>query len=65
LAPGGNRLGLLKLKGQLKKGTKVPMTLEFEKAGRVAVSFDVLAPASKGPAAPKAPAPADDGKMKK
>jgi len=52
LAPGGHRLGLLKLKGALKKGTKVPMTLEFEKAGRVDVAFDVLSPAAKGPAAP-------------
>ena len=67
LAPGGNRLGLLKLKSQLKKGTKVSMTLQFEKAGQVAVSFDVLGPAAKGPVAPKASAntAADDGKMKK
>jgi copper(I)-binding protein len=64
LAPGGNRLGLLKLKSALKKGSKVAMTLQFEKAGQVAVSFDVFSPASKGPAAPKA-SPADDGKMKK
>jgi copper(I)-binding protein len=60
LAPGGNRLGLMKLKSQLKKGTTVSMTLEFEKAGKVAVSFDVLSPAATGPAPPKA-----DGKMKK
>jgi len=66
MAPGGgNRLGLLKLKGALKKGTKVSMTLEFEKAGRVDVAFEVLGPAAKGPVAPKASAPADDGKMKK
>jgi hypothetical protein len=38
----------------------VSMTLEFEKAGKVAVSFDVLSPAATGPAPPKA-----DGKMKK
>ena len=63
LAPGGNRLGLQKLKSQLKKGAKVSMTLTFEKAGQVAVSFDVLSPAAKGPVAPKASA--DDGKMKK
>jgi copper(I)-binding protein len=56
---------LLKLKGALKKGTKVSMTLEFEKAGRVDVAFEVLGPAAKGPVAPKASAPADDGKMKK
>jgi copper(I)-binding protein len=63
LAPGGHRLGLLKLKSPLKKGTKVPMTLEFEKAGKVVVSFDVLGPAAKGPAAPKASP--DDSKIKK
>jgi periplasmic copper chaperone A len=67
LAPGGNRLGLQKLKSPLKKGTKVSMTLEFEKAGQVAVSFEVLGPAAKGPAAPKASpnTAADDSKMKK
>jgi len=67
LAPGGYRLGLLKLKSALKKGTKVAMTLQFEKAGQVNVPFDVLGPAAKGPPAPK-PSPnsgADDSKMKK
>jgi hypothetical protein len=39
------------------------MTLEFEKAGPVVVAFDVLGPAAKGPAVPKASA--DDSKMKK
>jgi copper(I)-binding protein len=63
LAPGGYRLGLQKLKSPLKKGTKVPMTLESEKAGPVVVAFDVLGPAAKGPAAPKASA--DDSNMKK
>jgi copper(I)-binding protein len=66
MAPGGgNRLGLLKLKSALKKGTTVSMTLEFEKAGRVAVAFDVLSPAAKGPLVPKTSAPADGGKAKK
>ncbi len=68
LAPGGYRLALLKLKSQLKKGTKVSMTLEFEKAGQVTVSFDVLGAAAKGPAAAPKALPnsgADDGKMKK
>ena len=63
LAPGGYFLSLLNLKGPLKNGTKVPVTLEFEKAGRVTVSFDVLGAASKGPAAPKG-SPADDNKKK-
>lgn len=65
LAPGGYRLALMKLKSPLKKGTKVPMTLQFEKAGQVTVPFDVLGPAAKGPAAPKANSAADDSKMKK
>jgi copper(I)-binding protein len=68
MAPGGYRLAMLRLKSQLKKGTKVSMTLEFEKAGQVTVSFDVLGPAAKGPAAaPKAlpNSTADDSKMKK
>jgi periplasmic copper chaperone A len=62
LAPGGYFLALEKLKNPLKKGTKVSITLQFEKAGKIDVPFDVLSAASKGPAAPK---PADDGKMKK
>ncbi|MDE2378827.1 copper chaperone PCu(A)C [Bradyrhizobium sp.] len=53
LAPGGYRLGLVNVKTRLKKGTKLPLTLQFEKAGAVAVSFDVLAASSKGPALPK------------
>jgi periplasmic copper chaperone A len=68
LAPGGYKLALLKLKSQLKKGTKVSMTLEFEKAGKVTVPFDVLGPAAKGPAAaPKAllNSGTDDSKIKK
>ena len=67
LAPGGYRLALLKLKSPLKKGTKVAMTLQFEKAGQVNVPFDVLGPAAKGPAAPKAlpNSGTDDSKMKK
>jgi periplasmic copper chaperone A len=63
LAPGGYYLALLNLKSPLKKGTKLPITLQFEKAGKVDVASDVLSPSSKGPVAPKA-AP-DDGKMKK
>ncbi|HEX7530085.1 MAG TPA: copper chaperone PCu(A)C [Pyrinomonadaceae bacterium] len=67
LAPGGYRLALLKLKSPLKKGTKVPMMLQFEKAGQVNVPFDVLGPAAKGAVAPKAlpNSGADDSKMKK
>ena len=35
LAPGGYHLMLMDLKTPLKQGDKVPLTLEFEKAGKV------------------------------
>jgi copper(I)-binding protein len=41
LAPGGYHLMMMDLKGPLKKGDKVPMTLTFEKAGDVKVTFDI------------------------
>ncbi len=41
LAPGGYHLMMFNLKGPLKQGDKVPVTLEFEKAGKVQVSLDV------------------------
>lgn len=41
LVPGGNHLMLQELKGPFKQGDKVPVTLQFEKAGKVAVSLDV------------------------
>jgi len=50
LAPGGLHLMLMNLKGPLKQGEKLPMTLEFEKAGKVQVSFDVEAAGASGPA---------------
>lgn len=50
-APGGYHLMLMDLKGALKQGDKVPVTLEFEKAGKVKVSFDVQGVGAKGPAA--------------
>jgi len=49
LAPGGYHLMLLNLKGPLKKGEKLPVTLEFEKAGKVTVSFDVEGVGAQGP----------------
>ena len=64
LAPHGIHLTLSHLKTQMKRGTTVPMTLEFEKAGKVTVSFDVLSAASTGPVAPKASAQ-NDSKTKK
>ena len=41
LAPGGYHLMMMELKGPLKKGDKVPVTLTFEKAGDVKVTFDI------------------------
>ena len=50
LAPGGYHLMLMDLKGPLKQGDKVPVTLEFEKAGKVNVSFDVQGVGAQAPA---------------
>ena len=41
LAPGGLHLMLMGLKNPLKEGGKVPLTLQFEKAGKVDVTLDV------------------------
>ena len=49
LAPGGNHLMLQELKGPFKQGDKVPVTLQFEKAGKVNVSLDVQAVGAQGP----------------
>jgi len=50
LAPGGFHLMIMDLKGPFKQGDKVPMTLEFEKAGKVALSFDVQGVGAQAPA---------------
>jgi periplasmic copper chaperone A len=50
LAPGGYHLMLMDLKSQLKQGDKVPLTLEFEKAGKVALSLDVQGVGAQAPA---------------
>ncbi|MGY4504688.1 copper(I)-binding protein [Bradyrhizobium sp. GM24.11] len=49
LAPGGNHLMLQDLKGPFKEGEKVPVTLEFEKAGKVVVSLDVQGVGAQAP----------------
>jgi len=49
LAPGGYHLMLQDLKGPLKQGEKVPVTLEFEKAGKVVVSLDVQGVGAQAP----------------
>ena len=50
LAPGGYHLMLFDLKSPLKQGDKVPVTLEFEKAGKVKLSLDVQGVGAQGPA---------------
>jgi copper(I)-binding protein len=50
LAPGGYHLMLLDLKSPLKQGDKLPVTLEFEKAGKVSLSLDVQGIGAQGPA---------------
>ncbi|WP_316175248.1 copper chaperone PCu(A)C [Bradyrhizobium sp. SZCCHNRI1073] len=49
LAPGGYHLMLMDLKSPLKQGDKLPVTLEFEKAGKVSVTLEVQAVGAKGP----------------
>ncbi|WP_257165071.1 copper chaperone PCu(A)C [Bradyrhizobium sp. SRS-191] len=49
LAPGGYHLMMMDLKSPLKQGDKLPLTLEFEKAGKVAVTLDVQGVGAKGP----------------
>jgi copper(I)-binding protein len=49
-APGGYHLMLFDLKSPLKQGDKLPVTLEFEKAGKVKLSFDVQGVGAQGPA---------------
>lgn len=48
-APGSYHLMLEELKGPLKQGDKVPVTLQFEKAGKVAVTLDVQGVGAQAP----------------
>src|SRR4029079_12729624 len=50
LAPGGLHLMLMDLKSALKQGDKVPLTLEFEKAGKAALSLDMQGVGAQAPA---------------
>src|SRR3984885_6859567 len=50
LAPGGYHLMMFDLKSPLKQGDKLPLTLDFEKAGKVKLSLDVEGVGAKGPA---------------
>jgi copper(I)-binding protein len=49
LAPGGYHLMMFDLKSPLKQGDKVPVTLEFEKAGKVKLAFEVVGIGAQGP----------------
>jgi periplasmic copper chaperone A len=63
LAPGGFHLMLFDLKGPLKQGDKVPVTLEFEKAGKVKLSLEVQGVGAQAPAGAGQPAGHDMKKM--
>ena len=60
LAPGGYHLMLMDLKAPLKQGDKVPLTLEFEKAGNVNLPFEVQGVGAQAPAG----ADNSDGQMR-
>jgi copper(I)-binding protein len=60
LAPGGYHLMMQDLKGSLKQGDKLPVTLQFEKAGKVQVTFAIQ---GVGAQAPGGAAPMDMKKM--
>lgn len=49
LAPGGYHIMFMDLKSGLKEGDKLPVTLQFEKAGTVNVTFDVQGVGAKAP----------------
>ncbi|MBL8592466.1 MAG: DUF1775 domain-containing protein [Devosia sp.] len=50
LKPGGLHIMFMQLKQPLVQGTRIPLTLTFEKAGSVEVELSVESPAAKGPA---------------
>jgi periplasmic copper chaperone A len=49
LGPAGFHLMIMDLKNPLKQGDKLPLTLQFEKAGKVAVTLDVQGVGAQGP----------------
>ena len=51
LAPGGYHLMMFDLKSPLKQGDKLPVTLDFEKAGKVTLSFKVEGVGAQAPGA--------------
>ena len=63
LAPGGSHLMLFDLKRPLKQGEPVPVTLEFEKAGKVKLSLDVQGIGAQAPGGANAGGNMDMKKM--
>ena len=61
-APGDFPPMLTDIKTPLKQGDRLPITLKFEKAGDVAVTFNVLGIGAKGPDGSARPAMAPTGK---
>jgi periplasmic copper chaperone A len=55
LAPGGYHWMLSDLKAPLKQGDKLPVALEFERAGKVQLSLDVEGVGAQGPAGTASP----------
>lgn len=49
LAPSGLHVMLIGLKGPLREGMRLPMTLVFERAGEVAVEFEVVGKSGPAP----------------
>jgi copper(I)-binding protein len=64
LAPGGNHLMLMGLKAPLKQGDKIPLTLNFEKTGKIDVMLDVQGIGAQQPSGMSMP-PGDSGHMHK
>ncbi|CAA7626810.1 conserved exported hypothetical protein [Candidatus Terasakiella magnetica] len=55
LKPGGDHIMFIGLNAAMKEGAKVPITLVFEKAGKVTVEVPVLAPGAMAPGAAPMP----------
>lgn len=49
LGPGGLHLMLMNLRAPLRKGDMLPLTLNFELAGKIEVQAQILGPGAKGP----------------
>jgi copper(I)-binding protein len=49
LAPGGNHMMFLELKSPFSEGEEIPVSLDFENAGQINVSLEVVGIGAKGP----------------